>query len=58
MDAGVVFGAAVGCVVGGILPWVNAELFLLAAAVVLPSEALLPLVLACAFGQMAAKAWL
>ena len=56
MDVGVVFGAALGCVVGGILPWVNAELVLLAAAVILPSEALLPLVLACAFGQMTAKA--
>ncbi len=56
MDAGVVFGAALGCVVGGILPWVNAELVLLAAAVLLPPEALLPLVLACAIGQMSAKA--
>ncbi len=56
MDAGVVFGAALGCVVGGVLPWVNAELVLLAAAVLLPREALVPLVLACALGQMCAKA--
>ena len=56
MDAGVVFGAALGCVVGGILPWVNAEVVVLAAAVVLPTEALVPLIFACALGQMAAKA--
>jgi len=56
VDAGVVFGAALGCVVGGILPWVSAEVVVLAAAVVLPPSALVPLVLACALGQMAAKA--
>lgn len=55
MDLGIVLGAALGCAVGGILPWVNSELVLLAAAVALPPTALTPLVLACAASQMCAK---
>lgn len=55
MDAGIVLGAALGCAIGGLLPWVNSELVLLAAAVALPPTGLTPLVLACAASQMAAK---
>lgn len=49
-------GAAAACLAGGIFPWINAEVAVVAAALVLP-EAYVPfLVGSCALGQMTAKA--
>lgn len=48
-------GAATACLVGGVLPWINSEIAVVSASLLL-SEATLPaLVLACAAGQMTAK---
>jgi membrane protein YqaA with SNARE-associated domain len=55
MDAGILVGAVVGCAVGSILPWINAELVLLAAAVALPTGGLPALVAACVVAQMMGK---
>jgi len=55
VDINVVIGAALVCAAGGILPWINSELALVGAALLLPRPALLVLVLACAMGQMVAK---
>ena len=44
------------CVVSGLVPFVNAELYLLAASAAAPPELAIPLVLAATLGQMTAKA--
>ena len=44
------------CVVSGLVPFVNAELYLLAASATVPRELALSLVLAGTLGQMTAKA--
>ena len=43
------------CVVSGLVPFVNAELFLLAASAAAPRSLAIPLVLAATAGQMTAK---
>lgn len=54
MDAGILMGAAVGCAVGTILPWINTELVLLGAAVAMPSTGLPALVAVCVVARMIA----
>lgn len=55
VELSVWLGAATACLAGGVFPWINAELAVIAAAVVLP-EAYFPLLVgSCAAGQMAAK---
>jgi membrane protein YqaA with SNARE-associated domain len=44
------------CVLSGLIPFVNAELYLLAASAAAPRELAIPLVLAATAGQMTAKA--
>ena len=48
-------GAALTCVLGGVLPWINAELVVVGTALLLPPAAVPALVLTCASGQMASK---
>lgn len=55
MDAGVILTAALACAVGGLIPWVNSELAILGAAVLVPAEWLPLLVLSCALAQMSSK---
>ena len=55
MDANVLLGAALTCVAGGILPWINTEVVVIGAAMLIPSSALPALVTGCALGQMSAK---
>ena len=55
MDFGILIGAALTCAVGGILPWINAEVVVVGAALLLPPAGLPALVLACAVGQMSSK---
>jgi membrane protein YqaA with SNARE-associated domain len=43
------------CIVSGFIPLINAEIYLLGAALVSPREAAIPLILAGTAGQMAAK---
>jgi len=43
-------------VISGLIPFVNAEIFLLAASAAVPRELALPLILAATAGQMTAKA--
>ncbi|MDP2957239.1 MAG: hypothetical protein Q8N53_12520 [Longimicrobiales bacterium] len=52
---GIVGGAFLACAVGGILPWLSAEVALVGAAYLLPASGHPVLILACAGGQMAAK---
>lgn len=55
MELSVLLGAAAACLAGGVLPWINSELAVVSASLLLP-EAMLPaLVLGCAGGQMTAK---
>jgi membrane protein YqaA with SNARE-associated domain len=54
-DLSILVGAALTCVLGGLLPWINAELVVVSAAFVLPPSAVPALALACAGGQMASK---
>jgi membrane protein YqaA with SNARE-associated domain len=49
-------GAALTCVVSGVLPWINAELVVFGTVLLLPPAAVPPLVIGCALGQMASKA--
>ena len=58
MDTGILLGAAVGCAVGSILPWINSELVLLGAAAALPSGGLPTLVAVCVVSRMLAKSTL
>ena len=51
----ILVSAFAGCLAGGIVPVINAELIVLGAAATLPPEALLPLVFAASAGQMAGK---
>jgi membrane protein YqaA with SNARE-associated domain len=56
MDAGVALAGAIGvCVVGGFLPWVNAEAAVVGAALLLPRQAVPLLVMGAALAQVAAK---
>jgi membrane protein YqaA with SNARE-associated domain len=48
--------AALTCVLGGVFPWINAELVVVATALLLPPATVPALVLGCAAGQMASKA--
>lgn len=56
MSAGVLGSAAVACFAGGILPWISGEAVVAGATVLLPPPVLPLLVVACALGQLAAKA--
>lgn len=56
MDLSVLIGAAMVCVVGGVIPWINTEIAVGGAALLVPPSALPVLVIACALGQMSAKA--
>ena len=49
-------GAGLTCLLGGVFPWINAELVVVGTALLLPPAGLPALVLGCATGQMAAKA--
>ena len=55
MDMSVVLVAGLTCFVGGLLPWINSEVAVVGAALLLPAGAGPALVLACTLGQMAAK---
>jgi membrane protein YqaA with SNARE-associated domain len=52
----IVLGTFGYCVISGLVPFVNAEVYLLGAAALTPSELSVPLVLAATLGQMTAKA--
>lgn len=52
---GVIAGAFLTCVVGGFLPWVNTEVVVTGAALVVAPPEIAVLVLAAATGQMLAK---
>jgi membrane protein YqaA with SNARE-associated domain len=56
MEPGILIGAALTCSLGGILPWVNSEVVVLASAALLPPATLPLLVGVCATGQMSSKA--
>lgn len=56
MDMSVLIGAALTCVVGGFLPWVNTEIVVVGASFILPPSVAPALVIACALAQMASKA--
>lgn len=58
MDLTVVAAAGLVCLLGGVLPWINAEVAVLGAAAVLPDQSIPLLVIACAGMQMTAKAGL
>ena len=55
MELSLVLGAAAACLAGGILPWINSEIAVVSASLLLPEAVVPALVLACAGGQMAAK---
>lgn len=48
-------GAAVACLLGGVLPWISSEVVVVGAALVLPAELLPALVFGCAVTQMTSK---
>jgi len=50
-----VAGAAITCMAGGILPWINAELVVVGTSLLLPTEAVVLLVVCCAAAQVASK---
>jgi membrane protein YqaA with SNARE-associated domain len=54
-DLSVIGAAALTCLAGGVLPWINAEVVVIGASMVLPTEALPLLVLACALAQTTSK---
>ena len=56
MDIGIVVGAALTCALGGVFPWINSEVVILGAALLVPPVTLPLLVAACATGQMTSKA--
>jgi len=56
MSDHVLLGALVATALGGVFPWINAELVVVGSAVLVPSEQLPLLVLAGATGHLAAKA--
>lgn len=58
MDLSVVLGAALVCAGGGLFPWINSEIAVAGAVLLLPPSALPVLVVACAIGQMATKCML
>ncbi|MGE0159774.1 MAG: hypothetical protein AB7T31_10215 [Gemmatimonadales bacterium] len=49
-------GAAVSCLLGGVFPWISAEVVVVGTALLVPPAGIPALVLACALGQMASKA--
>jgi membrane protein YqaA with SNARE-associated domain len=55
MEPGIIIGAALTVSLGGILPWINSELVILASAALLPPVTLPILVVACAAAQIASK---
>ena len=55
-ELSLVVGAALTCVLSGVVPWINAELVIIGAAFLVSPAAVPPLVLGCAVGQMASKA--
>jgi len=56
MDIGILVGAALTCALGGVFPWINSEVVILGAALLVPPTALPVLVIGCALGQMSSKA--
>lgn len=52
----VIGSAALACSVGGVFPWINGEIVVIGAALMLPRGALPMLVLACALAQTTSKA--
>jgi len=55
MDMSILLGAAAACLAGGVMPWINSEVAVAGAAVLLPTSAGPALVLLCAAAQMTAK---
>ena len=55
MDVSIVISAALACLIGGVLPWINSEVAVVGAAVLLPREAIPILVVSCTATQMLAK---
>lgn len=55
MELSVIVGAAAACLAGGVLPWINSEIAVVSAALLLPRATLLVLVVSCALAQMTAK---
>lgn len=55
MDLSVLLGAAAACLAGGVLPWINAEIAVVSASLLLPEPVVPALVALCAAGQMTAK---
>lgn len=55
MDVSVLVVAALTCFAGGLLPWINSEVAVVGAALLLPAGATPALVVGCTVGQMAAK---
>ncbi len=58
MDYGVLIGAVATCAAGGIFPWINSEVVVIGASILLPGSSLPALVLGCASAQMIAKGFL
>lgn len=58
MELTVALGAIGACLAGGILPWINSELAVVAAAVVIPESSVPALVVGCTVAQMSAKSGL
>lgn len=55
MTSGLLVSAIVACFVGGLLPWINGEVFVGAAAAVLSAAAFPVLIVACTTSHLAAK---
>jgi len=49
-------GAGLTCLLGGVFPWISAEVVVVGTALLLPPAGVPALVLGCATGQMASKA--
>jgi len=56
MDPSVVIGAVMVCALGGVIPWINTEVAVIGAVLLVSPSALPVLVIACALAQMSAKA--
>lgn len=55
MDVSILLGAAMACLLGGVMPWINSEIAVAGAAALLPASAVPVLVLLCTAAQMTAK---
>lgn len=55
MELSVLVGAAGACLAGGVLPWINSEIALMGASLLVPASTLPVLVVACSLAQMTAK---